>query len=383
MADGDIGSVQDTLEYDTVNSLYNRIIKRSDSIAAIVYTDDNGDQKVVTVQVDAAGQITDTVLDTLIFNGGVADFLSIAERTPGMYVIYGNMNLDASSATLWAVTVSVSGAGALPAAIIDSLKFATGGLYNSSLIYLTGNIMVGADVVSGNAAWIRTFDCSAGGTLDVTEIESYRYFPNSGANCDICKVSGGVVAVVSGDTGGELKLWTYLINAAGNITTPAHDTLVLAAVGGDGDICHVIGNIYAIAYEGGGTDGFICTVNIDSGGNIGGSVIETYEFETSLLLDPAITKVTEGIVAIAYTGPSSYGYIKTIAIDAAGDITTPFLDELEYAGAGSEHQDIVFMQGNIYLIAHKWPDADGFVTSVDVVTPVTAASKHLMMMGVG
>lgn len=383
MADGDIGSVQDTLEYDTVNSVENRIIKRSNSIAAIFYVDDNLDQKVVTVEVDAAGQITDTVKDTLIFNGGSAGYLSIAERITGYYVLFGQMDLDALGDNLWAATISVGAAGELPVAIIDSLKFATGGLYDSSITHLTGSIMVSADCVSGAQQFIRTFTCSATGTLGAAEIESYRFITNTGRQADICKVNDGVVAIVTSDSGGELKLWTFAVSPSGNITTPEVDGLVLAASGSAGDICHVTGNIFAIAYEGPGTDGFICTIDIDSSGNIGASVIETYEFETSHLQNPSICKIKTGVCSIVYTGPTSNGYIKTIEIDAAGDITTPFLDELIYAAAGSEYQDIVFMQGNIYLIAHKWPVADGFVTSVDVETPAQTAAKHLMMTGVG
>lgn len=384
MAFGDIGSVQDTLEYDTVEGRYNRIIKRSNTIAVILYQDTNDDQKVVTVEVNAAGAITNTVKDTLIFNGNAASLLSIAERTPGIYVCYGQMDLDAGGSNLFAATISVGTAGELPVGIIDELNFSTGALYDSSITYLTGSIMVGADGTSGGQQFIRTFTVSEAGAIGAAEIESYRFITNTTRDCDICRVSSTVVAIVTTDSGGELKLWTFTVSGGGNISTPETDGLVIAASGSKGEIINVSGNIFAIAYEGPGGDGFLATIDIDSSGNIGGSVIDLYEFEISLCYSPSLVKISDTIVVVAYHGPVSPGYARTIEIDAAGNITDPYLDTITYEAVESEWEDVCFMQGNIYLIAFKNGDGDAFVVSVDISTPVpTSATKHLMLTGVG
>lgn len=384
MADGDIGSVLDTLEFDTAAAIFTRIVRRTKAIAVICYVDTNSDQKVVTVEVDASGNITNTVKDTLIFNGASAYVLSIAERTPGIYVICGRMKLDAAAHAPWAATISVGEAGQLPAAVLATLKLGTGSVNHGDLRWLTGNIMVEVDVLSTNEAFIRTFECTSLGVLGGAAIQSYSFMGAVGLSSELCKINSGVMAAVSVHTGGAGEIYTFLIGAAGFITTPHQDKFQFHA----GPISvprmiHVSGNIYAITYKGPGNDGFICTVTIDSGGNIGASVIATYEFDPAMGMNPRLHKVSDTIVAVVYNGPASPGFIKTIVIDAAGNITDPYHDTLTYSSVESDHQDIEHMQGDIYLISHKGLGGDGFVRSVDIGTPAAALPKQLMMMGMG
>ena len=60
--------------------------------------------------------------------------------------------------------------------------------------------------------------------------------------------------------------------------------------------------MYAIAYRGSGSDGFVRTITIDSSGNVSNSVTDTLEFDTSAGDTPDIVHVSGDYYAIAYQG---------------------------------------------------------------------------------
>ena len=68
-----------------------------------------------------------------------------------------------------------------------------------------------------------------------------------------------------------------------------------------------------MAYRGPSSDGFVKTIAIGSTGSIGGT-IDTLEFDTTDGYTPAIINVSEDVFAIAYRGTALRGYAKTINI---------------------------------------------------------------------
>jgi hypothetical protein len=74
------------------------------------------------------------------------------------------------------------------------------------------------------------------------------------------------------------------------------------------------------------------TISIGPGGDIAPDVLDTFEFDPNECYLPDIIAVTEGVFAVAYSGPSIRGYIKTIGI-ASGE-TPPASYEIISAAAG-------------------------------------------------
>lgn len=95
------------------------------------------------------------------------------------------------------------------------------------------------------------------------------------------------------------------------------------------EIIHISGNVYAIVYQGSGSDGFIKTVSIDDAGDID-SVIDTFEFETNYAAPSCILYISGDIYAIAYSDSSGHGWIITVEIDSAGNITEPVVGSYEF-----------------------------------------------------
>ena len=132
------------------------------------------------------------------------------------------------------------------------------------------------------------------------------------------------------------------------------------------DIIHVSGNIYAIAYQGPGSDGFLRTVEIGPDGNITNSAIDTLEFDTSDCNHPSIIHVSGNTYAIAYTGSGNDGWLKTMTIAANGDISNSVIDLLEFDPSNGYEPDIVFVSGIYYAIAYRGTGSDGFLVTVTI-----------------
>ena len=137
----------------------------------------------------------------------------------------------------------------------------------------------------------------------------------------IFPISGIMYAIVyAGDTDvGYLK--TYTLAPNGRIIKTANDSLTLDSVKGkEPDMISISGNVYAIAYSGAGDDGFLKTVTIATDGQIPDTVIDTLEFDTVNGEDANIIPISGDVYAIAYSGDTDDGFLKSIEIRTSGQI---------------------------------------------------------------
>ena len=137
----------------------------------------------------------------------------------------------------------------------------------------------------------------------------------------IFPISGIMYAIVyAGDTDvGYLK--TYTLAPNGRIIKTANDSLTLDSVKGkEPDMISISGNVYAIAYSGAGDDGFLKTVTIATDGQITDTVIDTLEFDTVKGKDANIIPISGDVYAIAYSGDTDDGFLKSIELRTSGQI---------------------------------------------------------------
>lgn len=133
------------------------------------------------------------------------------------------------------------------------------------------------------------------------------------------------------------------------------------------DIIRVSGNIFAIAYCGPYSDGFVSTVNIDSMGNIGAAVIDTLEFDEAACWQPKILHISGDIYAIAYETTSAIKVV-TVDIDSTGAIENAVVDTFNSTDTGSniEMGSFLHISGNYYAIAYNATDYHGQVITITI-----------------
>ena len=157
--------------------------------------------------------------------------------------------------------------------------------------------------------------------------------------------------------------------ATGDIGSVLDTLEVDTTVGYDLNIIHVSGDVYACAYGGLASDGFVATFTIDSSGNIGNAVIDSLEFAPDdSVLNPMIINISGDIFAIVYSGTGQTTRIVTVDIDSSGNIGAAVIDSLSVVGSSNSYPRIVAVSGDIYAVDHSEPTggSHGEVFTIDI-----------------
>lgn len=141
--------------------------------------------------------------------------------------------------------------------------------------------------------------------------------------------------------------------AIGDIGSALLDSLMFDTNGSQPSIVHVSGDIYAIAYQGGSSDGWLVTVEIDEDGNITDPVKASYEFDAGQGQAPSIVKVADTVYAISYRATSGVGTCITITIGNDGAIGS-IIDTLEFETTYYlPRGNFMHITGDIYADAYQ------------------------------
>ena len=209
-ADGDIGAIQDTINIAASANQHVNIVAVNATIFAVEYHDTTAGTVVATIEIDAAGQITDTVIDTQVIDVVLPTLpQGLVEALPGVFAIaHTGTDLDG-----FVSTVTISAAGAI-SGVVDTLE-----------IY----------------------------ALDATELHIIHI------GTGICAIAFKKTILLDGN------VTTVSIDAAGNIGATVIDTLDFELTNYvSGMILRITGDIYAVFYGGPGNDGFVRTLDIST-----------------------------------------------------------------------------------------------------------------------
>ncbi len=186
---------------------------------------------------------------------------------------------------------------------------------------------------------------------------------------DIIHVSGKIYAIAYRGESDDGYLKTVEIADNGDITDTVIDTLEF-----DTDKCyepniiHVSGNIYAIAYQGENDDAFLKTVQIADNGDINDTAIDNFEFDTDKGYEFNIIHVSGNIFAITYRSENNLDFLLTEEIADNGNITDTIIDNAAFEADKGYEPDIIRVSGTtVYAIAYRGPNTHGFVKTVQIV----------------
>jgi hypothetical protein len=250
-----------SFEFDSVACYYPDIVKVADGVFAIAYSNTAIQGVVVTVSISNAGVIGDPVLDTLTYD---------ATRSYGQFIVHAVGDFFAIAYQGpdndgWVATVEISSAGVIPAAIQDSLEFDTADIEFPRILRISDTLCV---IVYKNADGdgdMVTISIDAAGDIGATILDDQEFDAFNGIRPYIIHVSGDMFAIVYEGTGSDGWLRTWEISDAGVISATEQDSLAYDIVAGDMNvILHVSGNIYAIVYSDGTIDGQLISVDIET-----------------------------------------------------------------------------------------------------------------------
>lgn len=388
MAEGDIGAVIDTLEYDPQSGYTPHIIHIANDVYAIVGRGGATGLEgwIYTIGIHTNGQIDNTPIDTLQFEVGTSPNIC---GLPHITHIYGNVYAIVYGAGVsWALgrlrTVTIGSDGTIGAPI-DIYQFDAAHCEDPRIIPISGNIY--AIVYRGNAlhGYIRTVTINNNGTIVAAIIDTLDF----DVSCEFPKIlhiAGDVYAIAYTGPGGDGWLLTVTIDNLGNIGAGAIDTLEFDPVSSLViSFIHVSGNTYAISYWMTPVDtGRVCTVDIDNAGNIGAAPINQVDF-TGVVQTTCIIHTSSDFFAIAY-GESPAGgrdgVLCTLTISPAGLMTLPLHDTYEFEAGSCYYPHIIYIGLDTYAIAYQGPDDDGWLKTVNIETWKAPSVQTLPATGV-
>ena len=267
------------------------------------------------------------------------------------------------------VTANATGGGYggdIADAVIDTLEFDKSNCYEPDTIHVADEVYAAAYRGPGNDGFLKTVYIDSAGEIDSDVFDSLEFDGSDGYEPRIVHVSGGVYAIAyrGNDDDGFLK--TVSIDADGAIH-PVIDTLEFDTSDGyEPSIIRVSGDIFAVAYRGGSSRGYLKTVDIAADGRIGDAIIDTLVFDSSACYEPSVINVAGSVFAIAYRGAGNDGFIKTVDISPDGEIDNDILDSLEFDNRNCREPDIIAVTGGIYAIVYRGTDNAGYLGTVSI-----------------
>lgn len=227
-----------------------------------------------------------------------------------------------------------------------------------------------------------TFSCDSAGNLAKLDEKTLT-------GTDVCaivfsaiKISDGIAAFTAIDHTSPYDGWiaTVAIAANGIITAAVIDTLEFTTDSYYHSIAHAIGDIYVIGWEKSSLNrSWLCTVDIDSSGNIG-SVLDSVQPVDDYGQAIPVVKIANGIIAYwCFPEGDYWSLLETRSIAADGTIGA-VIDTADWSYAGHYDMRAFHVSGTIYACSYReaytsdgWVNtfgiaANGTITTVDIDT---------------
>ena len=361
------------LQFDSDTGTVPDIVQVSGETYAIAYQGAGSDGFVATVNISANGSLSG-VTDILEFDTSSGIDPKIIRVAHEIYAIV----YEGPSGDGFAATVNITDRGEISNTIVDSYEFDTSDGNNPDIINVFGNIY--AIAYEGNGAatgtdetFLIAINISSNGTIFENKLSSYEFEADEGINPEIINVNDSVYAIVYDGPSSDGYIATVNISRNGTI---GQSLLSRYSFDGGGvvnnpEIIPVSGDVYAIAYEGTGGDGFVVTANISSNGSVVQNVIDSLEFDTANGNTPAIAYISGDMYAVAYDGTSADGFIKSVQISSGGVITDSVADSYEFDTSDGNTPRILHIAGDTYAIAYEGDGGggnEGFLITLDIAT---------------
>ena len=217
-----------------------------------------------------------------------------------------------------------------------------------------------------------------------TIVDTLEFDTSRARNPDVIYIATGIYAVVYKGVDSDGWLKTFSVSTAGNIGDTVIDSFEFAPNIGVNypKIVHVSGDIYAIAYGDGTNDeGRIVTVGIDSSGSITNPVVDgpntfTTNIDTTQKLD--FIKVAEGMYAVVYQDDGNDGNVSSVGISAAGTIDANATDTLEFETDLCTDFCMIKAGGDIVAIAFQNGTDDELTLITVEITSVGAVADAVV-----
>jgi len=240
-----------------------------------------------------------------------------------------------------------------------------------------------AKAATNNHGFIATFTISSDGET-ITEVASLRHDTNSGQHNSLVQVDSDTYALAYAGTDGDGFISTFDISSAGTITAVKtqsegnnleHDEQTAKW----NSLIQVDSDTYALAYEDDvETEGSISTFTIDSDGVITGVKTDVagtnVVHDTAFALHNSFIHMDSDLYVLASQGTGGDGFISTFTIDSDGVITAVKThaagNNVEHTLDNARHNSLVKVDSETIALAYNQMGSggtynEGFISTFD------------------
>jgi len=146
-----------------------------------------------------------------------------------------------------------------------------------------------------------------------------------------------------------------------------------AVMGLENSVLQIDSDTYLVAYRGDSDDGFIKTFTVTADGS-SITQVASLEHDTNFGYYNSLVHVTGNIYALAYTGNNNDGFIKTFSIPTDGSSITQ-IASLEHDTNTGEHNSLVQVDTDTYLLAYAGEGNDGFIKTFTISSDGTSITQ--------
>jgi hypothetical protein len=324
---------------------------------AFFYEGDGSDGLFETMEIQGNGSVTSTSKEYYEYDITAGSDFEINYFDGNYYLAYKGENGDGYIATF-----DFNEQGYAADAKGETYEFtANNDVDKPKIEHMRDNLFVVLHESPAQYVKLSSFQAEDNGSLstilDEDTLTGYTWRED---NKIIFKVSDQVVATEfarqSGDDG---LLQTHEVLDNGSInqidTLDMGDSMLSTLA----DYVYVAGDIYAIAYSGDGTDGWVKTVEIQGNGSIGSSFISSYEFDATISNDNSIEHIVDNYYGVFYRDTSLDGWVKTLEILDNGTITQSTMASYEFDIVEADGMDSVKLSDKNIAIVYHDSAADG------------------------
>ena len=219
---GEIGNEEiDSFEFDVVKGKTPDIIPISGDVYAIAYAEDGDYGRLITVTIANDGQITEAIIDSVEFDNAKG-------KTPNIIHISGNVYAIAYAGDGddgWLITGTITAAGQITDTLIDSLEFDPVKGKTPNIIPISGNVYAIAYAGDLDDGFLITVTIATDGQITDTVIDTLEFDTSQGKTPNIIPISGDVYAIAYAGNADAGSLKTVTIATDGQITDPVIDPL--------------------------------------------------------------------------------------------------------------------------------------------------------------
>ena len=289
---------------------------------------------------------------------------------PGDHITYQlGETLNGVNTTVTVTTNASGGGGAvgdITNTVISTLEYDTVDGWEPDIIQISSSVYAIAYRGVQSDGWLKTVSIAADGTISPTVISTLEFDTADCYTPDIIHISGNVYAIAYRGVQSDGWLKTVTIATNGTISPTVISTLEFdTADGWEPNIIPISGNVYAIAYRGVQSDGWLKTVTIATNGTISPTIISTLEFDTSDGATPTIIPISGNVYAIVYTGTTNNGFLKTITIATNGTISPTIIATLAF-GSSLYAPYIINVGSNIYVVVGRGNNNNGVLRTIEI-----------------